>query len=181
MIEDETETPAEESAVVMTRERRLAVEHWLLGAAENRDLAREQWERAEGLALLACGGVLGAVRVPARLVWAAAGTIELRETDAFLRRWSLGGGVFMDLHSHMYYFLVPGSTARQWTGSEFPDVACLGRDHYLGVPAVDRTEPRGRCYWCVPMDGPGDLCYAPEVWQLLQRAREALQEAPCVR
>lgn len=177
----ELDTPVGETSTVMTRERQLAVEHWLLGAADDTDLARAQWADAGGVALLACGGILGAVRVPARLVWAAAGTTELEEVDAHLRRWFSGGGAFLDLHSCLYYFLVPGSTASRWTGSEFPDVACLGRDHFLGVPAVHLTEPRGRSYWCQPMDGPADLCDVTEVWQLLHAACAALPDSPSVR
>ncbi|MER6622006.1 hypothetical protein [Streptomyces sp. NPDC000931] len=169
----------EETSVVRNLERQLAVAHWLLSAAEDRDLVRAQWEDGGGVALLACGGTLGAVRVPAGLVWAAAGTEELKEVDAFLCRWFFGGAVFMDLHSHLYYFLVPGTAAVKWTGAEFPGVACLGRNHFLGVPAVRLTEPRGRSYWCVPMDGPGDLCYISEVWQLLRKGLAARQETPC--
>lgn len=173
--------PAAETSVVMDRERQLAAEHWLLGAADDRDLARTQWEDAGGVALLACGGILGAVRAPGHLVWAAAGTTELEEVDVFLRRWLGGGGVFMDLHSHLYYFLVPGTTAAKWTGGEFPEVECLGRDHFLGVPSLRLTEPRGRSYWCRLMDGPGDLCYVDEVWELLRKGQAARRETPCAR
>ncbi|MFI5571979.1 hypothetical protein ACIA6T_32535 [Streptomyces sp. NPDC051740] len=55
----------EETSVARNLERQLAVAHWLLGATEDRDLARAQWEHADGVALLACGGTLGAVRAPA--------------------------------------------------------------------------------------------------------------------
>ncbi|MGK5500421.1 hypothetical protein ACSNOF_21180, partial [Streptomyces sp. URMC 125] len=48
-----------------------------------------------------------------------------------------------------------------------PGVTCLGRDHYLGVPAVHRTEPRGRSWWCVPMDTPGKLCDPASVRELV--------------
>ncbi|MGY3199677.1 hypothetical protein [Streptomyces sp. TE5632] len=179
MSTHEVNAPAvKETAVVALLERQLAAARWLLGAAEDRDLARTQWEKADGVALLACGGTLGAVRVPACLVWAAAGTEDLEEVDAFLRRWFIRGAVFMDLHSLLYYVLVPGVTAAEWTDGGFPGVECLGRDHYLGVPAVRLTEARGRSYWCVPMDGPGDLCYVGEVLQLLKQGQAARQKTP---
>lgn len=167
-------------AVVTGLERQLAVAHWLLGAADDRGLAREQWEALDGVALLACGGTLGAVRAPARLVWAVLGTEDLAAVDAGLRRWFDGGAAFMDLHSLLYYFLVPGSTAKHWPREDFPDVECLGRDHFLGVPAVRLVEPRGRSYWCMPMDGPGDLCYVDEVQELLRRGQAVRGDVPCV-
>ncbi|MEV5047324.1 hypothetical protein AB0N20_22480 [Streptomyces griseoincarnatus] len=176
MSTNELNTAAVEGAAVVTaRERHLAVSHWLLQAAVDVHAARAMWEDAtSGIALLRCGGILGAVRIPARLVWAAFGTNELGEVDARLSSWFYGGAVFMDLHSALYYALVPGGTYRRWDGAEFPDVACLGADSYLGVPAVHLTEPRGRAYWCVPPGGPGELCDVAEVWQLLHRGRAAL-------
>jgi hypothetical protein len=173
----EVSTPAVEgTAVVRTLERQLAVSHWLLGAADDRDLARSQWQEAGGVALLACGGIFSAVRAPAHLVWAAAGSEDLATVDDHLRRWLDGGAVFMDLYLTMYYFLVPSSTAWKWSERDYPGVACLGRDHYLGVPALCLTERRGRSYWCVPMDHPGDLCYVDEVEQLLKEGRAARGE-----
>jgi hypothetical protein len=164
--------PALEGTAVMPAERQLAVSHWLLTAAQDRETARHQWD-TQGVALLTCGGVLSAVRIPARLVWAAVGTDQLEEVDNHLRKWFDGGAVFMDLHALHYYALVPGSTPNRWPEREYPGVACLGQDHYLGVPALDLLEPRGRSYWCVPMDGPGDLCYVDEVTELLKAGRAA--------
>jgi hypothetical protein len=157
-------------------ERALAVEHWLLCAADDRDLARKQWAQPAGIALLACGGVLSAVRLPARLVWAAVGADELPEVDERLRQWFDGGSLFVDLHSHMYYALVPGGTQWQFTDRQLAGVDFLGRDNYLGVPAVHLTEPGSRSYWCVPMDTAGDLCFTDEVVQLAQRGQAALTE-----
>lgn len=178
---NELDTTAVEGAAVVTmRERHLAVSHWLLQAAEDVHAARAMWEDAtSGIALLRCGGLIGAVRIPGRLVWAALGTRELEEVDARLVSWFYGGAVFMDLHSALYYALVPGSTYRRWEGAEFQDVACLGADSYVGVPAPHLTEPRGRAYWCVSPDGPGELCDVAEVWQLLHRGRAVLADAAC--
>lgn len=93
------------TAVTTLRERELAVSHWLLSAADDPATARGQW-KDQDVALLACGGVLSAVRVPAHLVWAAVGTENLSEVDEALRKRLDGGAVFMDLHASMYYFLV---------------------------------------------------------------------------
>ncbi|GAA2621284.1 hypothetical protein [Streptomyces vastus] len=150
-------TPPVQPTKLVTQEERELVSHWLLAATDDRDLARKQWAEQE-IALLACGGIFAAVRIPALLVWAAAGTDELPEVDDFLRKTLYGGPVFMDIHAHQYYLLVPASTAWRWNDRDFPGVACLGRDHYLGVPAIRHTTPRGRSYWCVPLDSPAELC-----------------------
>jgi hypothetical protein len=165
-----------EGAVVSTlAQRQLSAGQWLLTAAEDRDAARAQWQE-QGLALLACGGVFSAVRAPAHLVWAAAGTDDLMRVDAHLQRWFDGGAVFMDLYSAQYYFLVPAATAWRVTDRKHPGVECLGRGTYLGVPAPHLTQPRGRSYWSVPMGGPGALCYADEVEQLLAEGRASCAE-----
>ncbi|MEV7285067.1 hypothetical protein AB0O01_10995 [Streptomyces sp. NPDC093252] len=158
-------------------ERQLAVAQWLLSAAQDVDRARVHWQQGSHLALLACGGIFSAVRVPAHLVWAATGSEDLAEVDARLRTWFDGGAAIMDLHSHHYYFLVPTSAAPSCGDHPRSDVAVLGRDHYLGVPPVSLTEPGGRSYWSVPMWGPGALCYMDEVEQLIQRGRAARDEA----
>lgn len=109
----------------------------------------------------------------------AASSEELREVDERLRVCLDGGAAFMDLGSLLYYFLLPPPVV--WVGSEreFPGVAGLGRNHFLGVPEVRLTEPRGRSYWCVPMDTPGGLCPPSEVAALLQRGRTArMRETP---
>ncbi|MER5214885.1 hypothetical protein ABT063_31130 [Streptomyces sp. NPDC002838] len=143
----ETDTEVTEATSLTTLpERQLAVSHWLLGAADDRDTVRVQWAEQE-IALLACGSIFSAVRIPAGLVWAAAKTHEPREVDAFLRQWFDGGAVFMDLHSLLHYALVPGSAAWRWNDRDFPGVGCLGRDSFLGVPAVHLTEPAARAYW----------------------------------
>ena len=156
-------------------ERELAVTHWLLGATDDRDQARAQW-REQGIALLACGSIFSAVRIPAGLVWAAARTEDLKKVDAFLRQWFDGGAVFIDLRSLQYYALVPASAEWRWKDRDFPGVACLGRDNFLGVPAIQLTEPRRRAYWCLPMDSAGDLCYPDEVARLILAGRTAGSE-----
>ncbi|MBQ0855438.1 hypothetical protein J8N05_45550 [Streptomyces sp. BH-SS-21] len=156
------------TAVMTSRERQLAVSHWLLCAAPDMGLARVQWAE-RGITILACGGILSAVRVPASMVWAAAGTSQFDEVDVYLAQKLHGGPVFMDMHAHYYYALVPGHTSLRWRG--LPGVACFGRDTILGVPAVTRLDPTGRSYWCVPMDSPGELCNPADVVTLIQQAQ----------
>lgn len=178
----EIDTPAVQgTAVVTVLERQLAVAHWLLSAAEDQSTARDQWQDASGVALLAGGGIISAVRAPAQLVWAAAGTEELTAVDNHLRRWLDGGAVFMDRYSALYYFLVPGSTTWKWSDRELPGVECLGRDWYLGVPAMYFTEPHERSYWCVPMDSPGNLCYPDEVEALLRAGLRMTREEETIQ
>ncbi|WP_328349162.1 hypothetical protein OG800_48855 [Streptomyces sp. NBC_00445] len=148
-------------------ERQLGVTHWLLTAAEDRARARAEWKE-QGIALLTCGAALSAVRIPAHLVWGAARTEELEKVDDFLRRFFDGGAMFMDIHAHLYYALVPGTSEWRWTNREVPGVERLrGRSYYLGVPHIALTEPKGRSYWSLPMDTAGDLCYLDEVESLV--------------
>ncbi|MFE4669398.1 hypothetical protein ACFRI7_31710 [Streptomyces sp. NPDC056716] len=167
-------SPALAPATLTLWERQFAVSQWLLGAAHDRKTVRGEWNGL-GVALLACGDLFSAVRMPAHLVWAAVGTNELLQVDEALRRFFDGGAVFMDIHTNMYYALVPGTAASSWPWSDrdFPGVECLGRDTFLGVPAISRTKPVKRAYWCVPMDSPGDLTYVEEVVDLLRLGQEA--------
>ncbi|MBT3154580.1 hypothetical protein HTV45_27535 [Streptomyces sp. CHD11] len=166
--------PVEATAVVTGSERELAVAQWLLSAADDRERARAEWGSA-GLALLRCGGILGAVGLPARLVWSAAGSEELMPVDAYLSQ-ALEGPVFMDLHTLRYYALVPPRSLERFPLEGFPGAAHIGRDHYLGVPDVRRTTPRERSYWCVPMNSPGVLCPVEAVEAMARAGRTRMVE-----
>ncbi|MFE6103169.1 hypothetical protein ACFVQ4_24875 [Streptomyces laurentii] len=160
--------------------------HWLLSAAPNQTAARAEWEKY-GIAVLACGGVLSAVRVPASIVFAAAGAgtsaakaspEQIAAIDVVLSDHLDGGAVVMDVPNRQYYFLVPASMGRLWDPRGYPGVECLGSGSYLGVPLVDHTVPEGRVYWAVEMDSPGDLCFPGEVAALLHRGQAALGSPP---
>ncbi|MGW4825230.1 hypothetical protein ACWEP4_41650 [Streptomyces sp. NPDC004227] len=176
----------EGAALVTGRERGLAVSHWLLAAADDRDVARADWE-TQGVALLALGGIFAAVRMPGELVRVAARADDGDEegVDAFLRRALEGGPVCRARHSDWYYALVPGSTEWRCPSSSraSPGLDCLGRGCYLGVPAVDRTEPVGHAYWCSVMGSPGELCDPRLVWAMVQlgQARYQVAEVEGVR
>lgn len=173
----EVRAPVEAGAGVLVhsrQERELAVGTWLLAATENVREARRQWQGC-GMALLRCGGLFGAIRISTSLVRAAAGTDEARRIDGFLASALLGGPVIVDQYAQWYYALVPASAGRRQEWRVYrgdPEVEFLGRDCFLGVPRPDVTTPEGvRSYWCVPMDGPGDLAVPDAVFQLLAVAR----------
>ncbi|MBX9395679.1 hypothetical protein K4749_19270 [Streptomyces sp. TRM72054] len=158
-------------------DRNAAVQHWLLCAAQNRDTARLEW-RERGFTLLRCGGLFTAIRIPAAVVCAAAGTEDREEVGEFLETALHGGPVFVDQTAAWFYALVPASTAQTW---QKPQTECFGQDTYLGVPhpSIDRRHARARSYWAVPMDGPGNLCSPGAVSQLVEvgRLRQAEQDS----
>ncbi|WP_307712033.1 methyltransferase, FxLD system [Streptomyces sp. V4I23] len=149
-------------------ERHLAAEHWLLSATPDPEEARGEW-RDRNVALLPCGTPFAAVRIPARLVQAAARTTDHAVIDAYLARALLDGPVICDRHAGWYYALVPASCALRW---DVADTVCLGRESSLGVPGPGRTGLNGeRLYWSAPMDSAGMLCSVYAVAQLVMIGR----------
>ncbi|PJE96331.1 hypothetical protein CUT44_17510 [Streptomyces carminius] len=154
-----------------------AAARWLLGAAPDRAAARAEWE-THGVALLWCGEVFSAVRLPAALVYAATAAREPGAVDARLRDALCGGPVFAGAYWRRYYALVRAGAEREWawerdrTGAE-----CLGEGTRLGVPHPDLTECRpGRAYWCVPPRCPGPLCPPAAVSRFVALGRLLLGE-----
>lgn len=155
---------------------RNAVGRWLLAAAPDTRRARHEWS-AHGVALLRCGGVFDAVRVPVTLVHAVADTAEPGAVGAFLAEFLDGGPVFFGVKN--YYALTTAGDARTWT---LPESDYLGSGAFLGVPAADRTGP-DVCgsYWSVPVGRPGAVCATEDVARLVlvgraraaQKAKEA--------
>ncbi len=152
-------TPGADAATTRS-ERALAVGHWLLSAAEDRQQARADWT-ATGITVLRCGGIFSAVGIPTVLVQAAAGVQERGAVDAYLTRALLGGPVITSAAAGLHYALVPPSTARNWS---VPETECLAPGSSLAVPRVDRDA--GGAYWSVPMDSPGELCVPAAVAQM---------------
>ncbi|MFF0222601.1 hypothetical protein [Streptomyces sp. NPDC004629] len=153
------------------------VASWLLiSAVESADRAWNDWATG-GIALLRCGGLFAAVRMSAGVVHAAAGSDEPEPVCGFLDEALHGGPVFTDQLSSRYYALVPPSTAQrpEWTDGRHGGAECLGVGSYLGVPSPTLDEEHGhRSYWCVPMRGPGNLCTADAVSQLVLCGRYRL-------
>ncbi|MET9322022.1 hypothetical protein ABZX75_17775 [Streptomyces sp. NPDC003038] len=155
--------------------RQLAVAQWLMSAATSREEARHEWA-TYGMALLRCGTLFTAVRIPAAYMHAAAEAEAPDTVASFLTGALDGGPVFYDPRGRHFYALVPASTARLW---DVPFAECFGRDSFLGVPAINRVGPDGThdAYWVVPMDGPGDLCAADDVADLVLYGRQAAAKA----
>lgn len=154
------------------RDRELATATWLLLSASDTTKARHEWE-TYGVALLRCGTLFSAVRMPADLVHAAVGTDDREKVATFLDVVLDGGPVIHDTGGRQFYALTPASASRYWrtVGTE-----CLGSDTFLGVPATDMTQldPRSPAYWAVPMDGPAALCIPGDVARLVGIGRDAL-------
>ncbi|MFB7531462.1 hypothetical protein ACFC0C_25120 [Streptomyces sp. NPDC056178] len=136
-------------------ERRLAAEHWLLSTVQDRKRVRAEWDERP-FALLPCGALFAAVRIPSTVVQAAAGSDDQEDVDHYLAEALMEGPVICDRYAARYYALVPASTARRW---DVPDTVCLGKGSELGVPRPGVTAGDGtRMYWSVPMDSAGVLC-----------------------
>lgn len=162
-----------------TADRRLAVEHWLLATyrEEQRGYARAQWKEY-GAAALPLGGLFSAVRIPARLVHAAAGCSRPEGVDEFLDQ-VLEGPVICSPRYQRYYALVPASMPATWRQARddwrVMDVDCLGRGTCLAVPRVDAVEPRPLdSYWSVPMPSAGVLCAPLAVARLIATGRHQM-------
>jgi hypothetical protein len=151
---------------VTGEERQVAAATWLLSAADNRDIAKQEW-RFGDVALLRCGALFTAVRVPLATVEAAAGTDDRQKIGAYLNEALLGGAVFLNGATEEVYFLVPPSTWGRW---KVPGTECLCPDLYLGVPRPG-AEPEERSYWLVEMDGPGVLSMENAVKQVVAYGR----------
>lgn len=158
-------------------QRQLSVSEWLLAAAAvDIKHARVDWAD-RGIALMRCGSIFAAVRIPAEMVHAAAGAEDRDRIDIFLGEVLEGGPVFIDASSQRYYVLVHVSTEGflDEIGALAPDVEWLGSGTYLGVPDPMRHTQGGiRSYWCVPMYGPGVLCSPNAVARLIALGRRSL-------
>ncbi|MFF8412835.1 hypothetical protein [Streptomyces omiyaensis] len=162
------------------RSREAGVETWLMLAAPDTQKARREWAQY-GVALLRCKLTFTAVRIPADIFLAAAGTTDRDEVADYLNAALDGGPCFFDATSRSFYVLTPLSTALKW---DVPDTEVLGHDCFLGVPQTTITEPDPRCaaYWVVPMGGPAALC-DPEILRWLvtrgriQRSEASVMEA----
>ncbi|MFF0133709.1 hypothetical protein ACFYTG_50115 [Streptomyces mirabilis] len=174
-----TQTSQPEAEVITGAERARGIEAWLLLAAPDAAKARREWE-TQGAAILRCGQLFTAVRIPGTIVRAAADKDDAAGVDAFLAQVFAGGPVFTDAGLNRYYALVQGGAAYDW---HVPGTECLPRGIGLGVPAVGlmQYEP-GVPYWASPMDGPGELCDEDQVADLVMTGwRRLAQSRPSDR
>jgi hypothetical protein len=154
---------------------------WLARGDKDPAQIMEQWAE-RGLAIITLGRSYSAVRIPARLLHAVAGTEDREEIDTYLAE-SLRGPVICDPRGHRYYALVPPRMIPVWQPHvedrwRALGVELLGADVSLGVPrpgTVFNSETY-RSYWAVPMAVAGGLCAQLEVTQLLGAASRAMAE-----
>ena len=173
MTEQDTSEPALGPVVRSQTEWEAEVVRWLLTAADDKRQALEEWQRS-GVALLACGDVFEAVRIPAHIVQAAAATDEPDRLDKYLAHALFGGPVIIDPHSRWYYALVPPRTAHRWRHRRAFETEFLRTGSRLGVPHP-RLSARGAqvalSYWVVPMGAPGALCSPRAVFEMTSYGR----------
>ena len=144
----------------------LAAAHWLLSAHPEPSKALQEWLSDDGLVLLPLGTLFSAVRIPAHLVHAAAGSEDPAVVDEFLTEDLFEKPVICDPRGSRYYALVLAGTARTWRD---PRATCLGRGSYLVVPRPDSVHPTTHesPYWSVPMSSAAELCGHYAVAQLV--------------
>ncbi|MFF0226145.1 hypothetical protein [Streptomyces sp. NPDC004629] len=172
--------------VPTSADRQLATEHWLLATLDGpyRNRARLEWQE-HGVALLPLGTLFSAVRLPGRLVEAAAGhPLAPADVDTYFAESLDGGPVNHDPHGQRYYALVPATMPATWKKEvddwRVVDVDCLGRGTYLGVPRVTAT--RGAqvraSYWSVPIGSAALLCAPLTVARLIAGGRHRMSQEP---
>ncbi|MFJ9886136.1 hypothetical protein ACIQRW_09750 [Streptomyces sp. NPDC091287] len=143
----------------LARERTLAGEHWLLGAASSVRAARADWAE-NGTTFLTPGALFGAVLVRAAVVHAALLLDDPVKCAAPLRTRLGGGPVFYAEQKFGreagYVALVPASVAMVWS---VPGSVTHHRNALLQIPAPGNVRSdQGAAWWVVPLDGPGVLC-----------------------
>ncbi|MFD7235462.1 hypothetical protein ACFWAT_09140 [Streptomyces syringium] len=80
--------------------------------------------------------------------------------------------VIADPARHRYYALVPPGTAAGWS---VRGIECLGRDHFLGVPAPHRVDPPGSYWLLAAPDSERALCDPGAVHELIRAQRTAAE------
>ncbi|MFE2941056.1 hypothetical protein ACFXKG_18625 [Streptomyces sp. NPDC059255] len=140
------------------------LEEWLARTIRDPESAFRDWREGRP-AVLALGSLFDAVKLPQRLVHAAASIPEHSAVAAVLG--PLAGPVIWSPPG-WYLALVPAGTADTW---DSPHAAALGAGNYLPVPRLDRTAPEG-IHWTVPLNGARTLCSPPAVVQLLHAGRD---------
>ncbi|PKV77020.1 hypothetical protein [Streptomyces sp. TLI_146] len=151
-----------------------AITDWL--AASHDAPAQAHREFDAGIALLRTGTRFEAIRLPAPVVHAAAGSEDPDTVAAFLATALPSGAVIHDAYGVgvWYYALVPPGTYTAW---RTPGVECLRPGTWLGVPRVERTARPGP-YWALPPRAVGSLCAAQAVAGLVALGQHRLRQTP---
>ncbi|MGS2589276.1 hypothetical protein [Streptomyces hebeiensis] len=140
------------------------VERWLAKSIKDPESAFRDWRDGRP-AVLGVGILFDAVKMPQRLVHAAAGAPEQSAVAAALA--PLGGPVIWSPPG-WYLALVPAGAAETW---DSPHASALGHSTYLTVPRLDRTGPSG-IHWAAPPKHARTLCSPTAVAQLLHVGHE---------
>ncbi|MFI6567111.1 hypothetical protein [Streptomyces sp. NPDC050534] len=148
------------------------IRHWLATAHPTPERAYLEWSE-QGVALLPLGRRFNAIRIPGRLIHAAAGSDAPDQVSRMLRD-TLDGPV---IHDHLsvgpaYYALGPHGRHIAWPGGN--DTPLLSAGVYLGVPALERTTPPGT-FWITPARYRNDLCRHDPVHRLINTGRRELR------
>ncbi|MEU1075196.1 MULTISPECIES: hypothetical protein [unclassified Streptomyces] len=148
----------------MLNPTRRAVTEWLASAHPVPAQARREFD--VGIALVPTGVRFDAVRLPAAVVHAAAGSEDPDAVAAFLARALGDGAVIHDAYGVgvWYYALVPPGTHSHW---QVPGAECLGPGTWLGVPRPDLTARPGP-HWALPPGAVGTVCTVDAVTDLGQ-------------
>ncbi|NUQ95318.1 MAG: hypothetical protein HOY79_01710 [Streptomyces sp.] len=142
------------------------IAEWLARAADDPQQARREWAK-QGVTLLRCGQRFDVVRIPAALMHAAMGETFTADELHF----ALGGPVLHNTAEGPYWVFIYGHAGLVWDEGE--DTPALGKNHYLGVPSLTRTQPPGP-HWVVPPRYDGDVCRPETVRRFIARARQQL-------
>lgn len=160
-----------------------AIADWLARGDKDPAQILNQWAE-RGLAVITLGRSYSAVRLPARLLHAVAGTEDREGLDGYLAE-SLDGPVICDPRGRRYYALVPPRMIPIWRphvdarwralGAEL-----LGPEYSLGVPRPGTvfSPAKYHSYWAVPMSAAGQLCTQLDMAQLIGNASRAMAEEP---
>lgn len=149
------------------------ITEWLLRGAESAEQARMEWQ-TQGVALVRCGRSFAAIRIPAHLVHAAAGTDDPESVRTRLECHLSGPVIHDGRERSAYYVLIQWHAGLVWDGED--DTPCLGSDTYIGVPQLGRCYPPGT-HWVIEPRRDGDLCRPSVVREFIARARQRLAAA----
>ncbi|MFD9562609.1 hypothetical protein [Streptomyces sp. NPDC059994] len=151
-----------------------AITDWLASAHGVPAQARREFD--VGIALVPTGTKFDAIRLPADLVHAAAGSKDPDAVAVFLAEVLEDGAVIHDAYGVgvWYYALVPLGTHAAWL---VPGVECLEPGTWLGVPRVDLTARPGP-YWALPPSTVGSVCSARGVADLAALGQARLRQTP---
>lgn len=166
-VETTSETTIRGTPVHTRSDTNSAIATWLACTLKAPDAAHQEWTDNH-VAMLPLGVRFDAVRIPAQLIHAAAGTSEPNVLGGFLAE-VLGAGPVIHDPQAWFYALVPPRTTATWRS---PLARCLGRGSWLGVPRVSDDEAGAGPYWAVPLMAAGELCTPHEVAELLVVGRD---------